>query len=85
MPAPGCGGGNGCFGRGEIDRKGREFIFGICDWLPALAGAGVRGYSMLELGKRGGRSWVRAWIAFSKIHAFNEAVRNGVNVPHVRI
>src|ERR1700721_3310198 len=39
----------------------------------------------LAPGKRGGWSLVRAWVAFSYIHAFNQTVRDGVNVPHARV
>ena len=29
--------------------------------------------------------WVRACFAFLEVHAFNETVRDGINVPHLTI
>src|SRR5580693_5666872 len=40
---------------------------------------------MLVLRECRGRSWRRAGIAFLQVHAVDEAVRNGVNVPYLAI
>src|ERR1017187_9108919 len=50
-----------------------------------LPHARIRQYRMLVSGECRRRGWTRTGPAFLEVHAFNQPVRDGINVPHFAI